>query len=317
MNGKVKSYICLCSQILTPIVTTHHPEYNGATMSNKVAVVTDSTAYLPEAQLKQYNISVTPLSVLWGEQVYLDGVDILPGEFYKRLADSKVMPTTSQVTPAAMQSTFQSLLDQGYDVLGIFLSSKISGTFQSAVQARDLLPNASDKIALVDSLWTTMAMGWPVLTAARAARAGENLAECQKIAENACRHSGVLLVMETLEFMHRGGRIGGAQAFLGTALNIKPILEMRDGRIEAVERVRTKQKAIQRAVEVVAERIKGKTPIRLAATHANSEADASSMLELARTQLDPVETFCCPLSPVIGTHTGPGTIALNYMSGVA
>lgn len=286
-------------------------------MPNKVAIVTDSTAYLPEEYTKQYNISITPLSVIWGNEIFRDGVDILPGEFYRRLADSKVMPTTSQVTPATMQSTFQSLLEQGYDVLGIFVSSKISGTFQSAVQAREILAEATDKIALVDSLWTTMAMGMPVLTAARAATAGESLAECQKIAENACAHTGVLFVMETLEFMRRGGRIGGAQAFLGTALNIKPVLEMREGKIEAVERVRTKQKAIHHAVDLVIERIKGKAPIRLAVTHANCETDALSMLEAARTQLDPIEMFCCPLSPVIGTHTGPGTVALNYMSGIA
>src|SRR5512147_2163475 len=108
-------------------------------MPNKVAIVTDSTAYLPQNFLKEYNISVTPLSVVWGEQAYLDGVDILPEQFYKRLAESKVMPTTSQVTPAAMHSKFQSLLEQGYDVLGIFLSSKISGTIQSALQARDMI----------------------------------------------------------------------------------------------------------------------------------------------------------------------------------
>ncbi len=286
-------------------------------MSNKVAIVTDSTAYLPEKYLQQYNISITPLSVIWGTDVYRDGVDILPEDFYKRLANSKTMPTTSQVTPAVMQSKFESLLEQGYDVLGIFVSSKISGTFQSAVQARELITGAENKIGLVDSLSTTMAMGMPVLTAARAADAGENLSECEKIAENACAYSGVLFVMETLEFMRRGGRIGGAQALLGSVLNIKPVLEMRDGVIEAVDKVRTKQKAIQRAVEVVSERIKGKAPIRLAVTHANSEADALSMLESARTELNPIETFFCPLSPVIGTHTGPGTVALNYMSGIA
>ncbi len=286
-------------------------------MSNKVALVTDSTAYLPEEILKQYNISVTPLSVIWGNDAYRDGVDILPDEFYKRLTDSTIMPTTSQVTPALMQSTFQSLLEQGCDVLGIFVSSKISGTFQSAVQARDLIAGAANKIALVDSLWTTMAMGMPVLTAARAAEAGESLLECQKVAENACAHIGVLFVMETLEFMRRGGRIGGAQAFLGSVLNIKPIPEMKDGQIEAVEKIRTKQKAIQRTIEIVSERIKGKEPIRLAVTHANAEADALTMLEAARAELNPVETFLCPLSPVIGTHTGPGTVALNYMSEIA
>ena len=161
-----------------------------------------------------------------------------------------------------------------------------------------------------------MAMGLPVLTAARAAQAGEHLAECQKVAEQACAHSGVLFVVETLEFMRRGGRIGGAQALLGTVLNIKPVLEMRGGRIEAVEKVRTKQKAVQHMLDIVTERVKGKAPIRLAVTHANTEAEGLSLLESARTQLDPVETFCCPLSPVIGTHVGPGTLALNYMSNV-
>jgi DegV family protein with EDD domain len=286
-------------------------------MPNKVAILTDSTAYLPEECLKQYNISVMPLSVIWGDQIYLDGVDILPGEFYKRLIESKVMPTTSQVTPAAIYSTFRSLLERGYDVLGVFLSSKISGTVQSAIQAREMISGAQKKIVIVDSLQTTMAMGLPVLTAARAAQAGEGLAECQKIAETACAHSGVLFVVETLEFMRRGGRIGGAQALLGTVLNIKPVLEMRDGRIEAVEKVRTKQKAIQHMLDIVTERLAGKASIRLAVTHANAEAEALALLESARVVLDPVETFSCPLSPVIGTHVGPGTLALNYISGVA
>lgn len=311
------SYAAPCSIKRPTIARVLYPEYNSGAMANKVAIVTDSTAYLPEEILKQYKISIAPLSVIWQDEIYRDGVDILPGEFYKRLANSKTMPTTSQVTPAVMQSTFESLLDQGYDVLGIFLSSKISGTFQSAVQARDMIGGAGNNFALVDSLWTTMAMGMPVLTAARAAEAGENLLECQKIAENACAHTGVLFVMETLEFMRRGGRIGGAQALLGSVLNIKPVLEMRDGVIEAVDKVRTKQKAIQRALDVVSERIQGKEPIRIAVTHANAEADALVMLELARNEFNPIETFFSPLSPVIGTHTGPGTVALNYMSGVA
>jgi DegV family protein with EDD domain len=286
-------------------------------MQNKVAIVTDSTAYLPQEQIKKYSISITPLSVIWGEEVYQDGVDILPEEVYTRLANSKTMPTTSQVTPGVMQEIFQSLLDQGYDVLGLFLSSRISGTFQSAAQACEMLGNTAGRISVVDTLWTTMALGWPVLTAARAAQAGESLSACQRIAENACANTGVLFVVETLEYLRRGGRIGGAQALLGTALNLKPILEMRNGRIEAVERIRTKQKAMNRVVEIVAERIKGRTPIRLAVTHANSEADALSLLALAREVSDPVETMCCPLSPVIGTHAGPGTVALNFMSGIS
>ena len=286
-------------------------------MPNKVAIVTDSTAYLPQEYLKQYNIAVTPLSVIWGEQVFIDGVDLPPGEFYKRLAASRVMPTTSKVMPATMQLIFQTLLLQGYDVLGIFISSKISSTVESAIQARSMLTYAGENIVIVDSRWTSMAMGWPVLAAARAAQAGEDLAQCQKVAETACAQSGVLFVIDTLEFLRRGGRMGGAQAFLGTLLNIKPLLEIRDGRIEAVEKVRTRQKALQRLLDIVTERLKGKTHIRLAVTHANSEEEAANLLEAADARLSPVETLCCPLSPVLGTHAGPGTMALNFMTGVA
>ncbi len=286
-------------------------------MSNKVALVTDSTAYLPPEYLHQYNITVAPLSVIWGTDIYRDGVDLQPEEFYRRLATSKTMPTTSQVTPGTLHGIFEALLAQDYDVLGIFLSSKISGTVQSALQARDMFPNAKDHIAIIDSLWTTMAMGLPILMAARAAQAGESLAACEQLTHHACQHTGVLFVVETLEFLHRGGRIGGAQALLGSALNLKPILEMRAGKIEAVERIRSKQKAMQRVVEIVADRIKGRDAIRLAVTQANSEADAARLLESARGELNPVETFSGPLSPVIGAHAGPGTVALNYMSDVS
>jgi DegV family protein with EDD domain len=283
---------------------------------SKVAVITDSTAYLPNEILNKYHITIIPLSIIWEDNNYLDGVDIQPSEFYIRLSNSKVMPTTSQVTIAAMKNTFESLLEQGYDVLGIFISSKFSGTVQSAIQARDNISGASGKIAIVDSLSTTMAMGWPVLSTARAAQSGENLLACQKVAEVARDHSGVLFVVETLEYLRRGGRIGGAQALLGTVLNSKPVLEMREGQIQPLEKIRTKTKALERLLELVVERIGSQKPVRLATVHANAEVEASSLLEAARAQLNPIESFCCPLSPVVGSHAGPGTVALTYMAGV-
>jgi DegV family protein with EDD domain len=282
----------------------------------KIAVVTDSTAYIPDDILKKYAINVIPLTIIWENETFLDGVDIQPGDFYKRLSTAKVMPTTSQVTVIAMQSLFQDLIKQGFDILGIFISSKFSGTVESALQAREALPQAAGKIAIVDSLTTTMAMGWPVITAARAAQAGENLGSCLRVAENARDHSGVLFVVDTLEFLRRGGRIGGAQALLGTALNLKPVLEMQNGRIESVEKVRTKRKALERLMDLASERIDNRVPLRLATVHANAEAEAMSLLESARARLNPIETLCCPLSPVVGTHAGPGTVALTYMAGV-
>ena len=207
---------------------------------SKVAIVTDSTAYLPDDLLKLYSITVTPQILIWGDETFQDGVDIQPNEFYQKLETSKTMPTTSQVAIVTMKAAFENLLASGYDVLGIFISAKLSGTMQSAYQAKEMLPKAGSKIVVLDSNSTSMAMGFHVLTVARAAQAGASLAECQKLAEEARKHTGVFFVVDTLEFLRRGGRIGGAQAMLGSALNLKPLLELRDGRIKSIEKVRTK-----------------------------------------------------------------------------
>jgi DegV family protein with EDD domain len=287
----------------------------GEVMS-KVAVLTDSTAYIPSALQQQLNITIVPLTLIWGEESYEDGVDMMPDDFYKRMENSKVIPTTSQATIASMKNAFERLLAEGQDVLGIFISSKLSGTVESAMQAREMLPKGQDRIAILDSLATTMALGWPVLTAARAAEAGECLVECQKLAEKARDQTGVMFVVETLEYLRRGGRIGGAQAMLGTILNIKPLLELQDGRIESVEKIRTKGKALSRMLDLVEEKVAGRTPIRLATVHANAEAEALTLLETARQRFNPIESLHSPLSPVIGTHAGPGTVALAFMTGI-
>lgn len=283
---------------------------------NKVAIVTDSTAYIPNDLQKELDITVVPLILIWENEAIRDGVDMMPDDFYRRMAASKVIPTTSQATIPSMQAAFEGLLGQGYDVLGIFLSSKLSGTMESAIQAREMMQKGKEKVAIVDSLATTMAMGWPVLTAARAAKAGETLANCQKLAEKARSQTGVMFVVETLEYLRRGGRIGGAQAMLGTILNVKPLLELREGRIEGVEKIRTKRKALDRMLDLVEEKIAGQSPVRLATVHANAEAEALSLLETARQRFDPIESFHNPLSPAIGTHAGPGTVAIAFMTGI-
>jgi DegV family protein with EDD domain len=185
---------------------------------SKVAIVTDSTSYLPVEFVKNLNLTITPQVLIWGEETLRDSVDIQPEAFYTRLQHAKVMPTTSQVAIVDMKSAFEKVLDSGYDVLGIFISSKLSGTIQSAIQAREMLPKATDRIAIVDSLSTSMAMGYQILTVARAAKEGASLSECKALAEKAITHTGVYFVVDTLEFLHRGGRIGGAQALLGSAV---------------------------------------------------------------------------------------------------
>lgn len=280
---------------------------------SKIAIVTDSTSYIPADLVKKYSITVTPQILIWGNQTFRDGVDIQPDEFYSRLKTDKVMPSTSQVSPVTMQSTFQPLVDQGYDVIGLFISSKFSGTLQSATQAKEMMGTSSEKVTLVDSLTTAMALGFQALAAARAIEAGASLKECVSFLEKAHERTGIFFAVDTLEFLHRGGRIGGAQRFIGSALNLKPILAVVDGRVEGIERIRTKTKAHDRLLELAAERLKGKSNIHLATLHANAKEDAKAILDRAIQMFSPVETVFSEVSPVVGTHAGPGTVGIAFM----
>ncbi len=281
-----------------------------------IAFVTDSTAYIPDQLVKEYAITVAPQMLIWGDETFRDGVDIQPDEFYARLKTAKVMPSTAQVSVVTMQGIFQELIDKGFDVVGVFISAKLSGTMQSCLQACEALGKAADKVTLIDSHSTAMAMGFMVLTAARAAKQGASVAECRQLVEKGRDHTGVYFAVDTLEFLHRGGRIGGATRFIGSALNLKPILQLKDGRVEALERVRTKTKALDRLLELVENDVRGKSNIHLATLHANAEAEARAVLERATADLKPVETVLSSVSPVVGVHAGPGTVGLAYMAGM-
>lgn len=282
---------------------------------SQVAIVTDSTTYFPKEYIEKYNLSIAPQILIWDNKTYQDGIDIQPEEFYQKLKTATVMPTTSQATIPAFIKIYDDLLSKGYDnILTITLSSDLSGTMDSAIQARQNFPGAS--IEIVDSRTTAMAMGFQVLSVARAAKEGASLAECVALAMKAREHTGVVFAVDTLEFLYRGGRIGGGSRFLGSALNIKPILEVTGGKIEAVERVRTRKKSLQRLVEIIVERTANRQPVRLATLHANAEADAKEILEMASKQLNVVESIFSEVSPVIGTHAGPGTVGLAYMAGM-
>lgn len=280
---------------------------------SKFAIVTDSTSYIPSDLAAKYGITITPQVLIWEDKTYRDGVDIQPTEFYARLKTAKAMPSTSQVSPATMQEVFQGLVDKDLSVLGIFISSKLSGTLQSAIQAKDMMGAAGGKVTLVDSQSTAMALGFQALAAARAMEAGASLEDCADMASKAHERSGVFFAVDTLEFLHRGGRIGGAQRFIGSALNLKPILAVIGGKVEGVERIRTKSKAHDRVLELVAEKVKGKSNVRLATLHANSAEDAKNLLERAKADLSPVEALFTEVSPVVGTHAGPGTVGLAYI----
>jgi DegV family protein with EDD domain len=279
---------------------------------SKVVVVTDSTATIPAEIAKQHNIVVLPQILIWGTDTFHDGVDIQPGEFYDRLAKASVMPSSSQISPGTFEKTFRELLDQGYDVLAPLVSSKLSGTISSAVQARTNLGELASRVEVVDTFAVAAPLAYMAMAAARLAQQGASLQACKAVIEHMQSTTGILIVVDTLEFLHRGGRIGGAQRLLGTALNLKPILEVTGGRIEPFERVRTRSKAQARMLDAVVERV-GNHPVRIGMVHANNLADAEKVLAEATTRMNVIEKMVTAVSPVVGTHVGPGTVGMGYV----
>ncbi len=284
---------------------------------SKVIVVTDSTTYIPQELKNKYPLETVPLVVIWGTEQYLDGVDITPNQFYTRLQSAETMPSTSQTTPNTFKLMYEKLLADGFDIISMHISAKLSGTMDSAIQAKAIVK--SDRIEIIDSETTGMALGFQALTVARAAANGASLKDCVKLAHKTKEHTGILFAVQTLEFLHRGGRIGGAAAFLGTMLNLKPILELREGRIEAAGKVRTMNKAIDKTIEMMKEKINGNTPIRVAVQHANAYDEAQKLLDkIIRSfpENSISESLIAEVSPVIGTHLGPGAIGISFMYGM-
>jgi DegV family protein with EDD domain len=281
---------------------------------SKIALVTDSTTYMPPELVQKYNISVAPQVLIWGDQTYKDGVDIQSSEFFTRLKTAKEMPTTSQVAVISFQEIFQDLVNRDFDVLALLVSSKLSGTVQSALQAKELMSTAGAKVNIVDSQSVAMALGFQVLAVARALEQGADLKEALALAGKLYEQTGIFFAVDTLEFLHRGGRIGGAQRFIGSALNLKPILAIQDGKVEGIERIRTKNKAHDRILELTIEKVGQRSPVHLATLHANAVEDARMLLTRAEQALNPVESFLTEVSPTVGTHAGPGTVGLAFMA---
>lgn len=281
-------------------------------MGRKVAIVTDSTAALPEEWLEKYQIQFAASLVLWDGDELRDGIDISPEAFFQRLANSKSMPTTSQPGPGDFKKIYEGLIDQGYDILSVHLSPKLSGTIASAEQARKLFPE--HPIEIVNTWSVSMGEGWPILKAAKAIEQGADLQECKRVVEKAIQTVGIYLTVDTLEYLHRGGRIGGAQRLLGTMLSFKPILQVANGQVEPVEKIRTRKKALKRMIELVVEAVEGKENIHLAALHASALEDAKLLLELAKQEIDIKESLIASVAPTVGTHTGPGTVGIAYMT---
>ncbi len=282
----------------------------------RIAFVTDSTAGMPADQVKKYNVSIVPLQVIFGTESFRDGVDLTQKEFFARLKAARTLPTTSQPSVADFEATYGKLLaDPGVDsIISIHISSRLPrGTDRSAAQAAERLSaGTGKKISVIDSHTAYMGEGLMVIDGSRAAEKGASHDDIVKMVEEVMRPKmQILLLVDTLEYLARGGRIGGAQAFLGGLLNIKPILYVREGRIEPLERVRTHRKAMERLAELGAEIAKGR-PCQVAIGHAEAEEDAKVLSGLVHQKLKVVEEFSSDLGPVISTHTGPGVLGFVF-----
>lgn len=279
----------------------------------KVAIITDSSAYLPPEIIDELGLYVVPLTLHWDGENYRDGEDIRAEAFYERLAQSSTIPTTSQTTVGEFEKLFQRLLDENYAILAMLISSGISGTVESAIQAKATFPGAP--IEVMDTQLVSMALGLMVMTVARVANAGSDLATCKALAEEIYPKIGVYFTVDTLKYLNKGGRINTAKRLLGSALSIKPIMEIRGGKIELVESVISRKKAIKRMLELVERDIDGKMPVSISTFHAAADEDNDALMAEAIELFNPVETVKTFVSPVIGTHTGPGTLSIAYMAG--
>jgi DegV family protein with EDD domain len=278
---------------------------------HKIALITDSTSDIPKQIVAQHDVIVVPQVLIWGTQEYRDHITITSEEFYRRLATDPVHPGTSQPTA----KDFLDAIDLGRqagasEAVIITLSNQLSGTNDSAVQAQKMTKDMP--VHVYDSLAVSMALGFQVLAAARARAAGASAQEMIAVANRVRKHSHLYFSLDTLEYLHRGGRIGGATKLIGTALQLKPTMtvDFTTGRIEAGERTRTRSKALQRVYEVFFEKMNTGKPMHVCVLHGAAPEEAAELEARARSEFAPVELLITHVSPVIGVHTGPGAIGL-------
>jgi DegV family protein with EDD domain len=271
-----------------------------------VAVVTDSTACLPAGTIEELDISVVPLRVTLGARTAVDGVTVTSSEVARALR-AKVAVSTSRPTPAEFAARYQQLLDDGAShVVSVHLSSALSGTWESAVLASQDFPHGA--VRVVDSRSTAMGLGFPVLAAARRAADGGSAADVQGAASAAVDHTRTYFYVDTLEYLRRGGRIGTAAALFATTLSVKPLLQLVEGQIVGLEKVRTSSKALARLVELTV-RAAGRADVDLAVHHVAAQERAATVEAQLREQIPRLgEVHTAELGPVISAHLGPGVV---------
>lgn len=277
-----------------------------------IKIVTDSTSYIADEYIKKYDINIVSLNVIING-VSSREVDIENEVFYEEIKNSKEIPKSSQPIPNEMLNTFKEIVKDGDSIVGIFLSSKMSGTYSNANMIKDMIledyPDA--EIHILDSKTNCMQMGFAVIEAARTASEGKSINEVINAANHVINNSRFLFTPETLEYLKKGGRIGGAAALFGNVLQIKPILTVVNGETSVFKKVRTRKKAIEEIVKTVLEEIEAKGLGDIVVHHINCQEDGLKLAKALENKLGK-KVEIQSIGPVIGVHVGPGSIGIAY-----
>ncbi len=278
--------------------------------SQTIAIITDSTCDIPAEMLEQYGIIVVPLTIIWGDQQYLDGIELTAEQFYQRLPGEPHHPTTSQPSPQAFRQAYQQAAERGArEILVFTISSAMSGTFESSRQAAENFPLP---VQVVDGKNNSLGLGWQVIAAARAREAGGGAAEMLAAAEKARRRMVYYVSLDTMEYLVKGGRIGGATRFISSVLQIKPLISVNPATGTVVPSIpaRSRARAIEGLYKEFFNHIDASRPLHIAVLHNNALEEAQQLYERVRQDHPAAELLLRLVSPVLGAHTGPRAIGL-------
>ncbi len=277
----------------------------------RVAIVTDSTADITAQEAAELRITVVPLQVLFGERMFRDGVDIKASDFYPMMAVHSDLPTTSQPSAGTFAEIFEQLLEECDQVIGLFISSGLSGTVRSAETARDMVGGA---ITVVDTGLVAYALGIVVLEAAAMARNGATAEDILARVSFMQERVHAYFIVDSLDHLRRGGRLGGASAVIGTMLQIKPVLMLRDKTIGVYEKVRTQKRALETIADRFVMDVQGKKRVVAGVIHSTVPEQAEGFKERLQTRVPQAEWRVIELDPVLGVHVGPRVLSLIYFS---
>ncbi len=279
-----------------------------------VKVVTDSCASIPDELVRQLEIEVVPYFMHRGVETLRDLVDVKRREFFEWLSTADHVPKTANPSPGDYLEAFRRAADKAKEIVAVTMTSKGSGAYQSALaakeMAREMMPDL--KIEVVDTLQVAMVHGWAAIEAARGALEGFGLKDVVATARRVASRGMMIQTADTLRYLYLGGRIGRAQHLMGSVLNIKPLISMQDGVIVALGQARSRAKAYGRMTELMRQRVAPGDQIKAAFTHAAARGEAERLRDLVCQRFDCAETLIAELSPVLGVHTGPGTVGVCF-----